>query len=470
MLGFVLRASAAVLAAVFVAALLTRGSHPLWPVYGAFAAFLLVGLGLEATGRIETAGIVVTLGFWATASATVFLMGGVRSPGTFVMVPIVATAALFWDWRAAGALTLASIGIELFAAYLESAHLMPPPLRTPTTATLWRVFAGSVAMTGVLVGLAQRGVRSAIADVREMVHRRAIMEVELAGLLKRVEQGHRLGRFSFVEQELRQLLDRRLVVRVGFQDGAQNFLGFVVLVSQAVQAREPEGGLCVGRIEAIDFLVLLDGTRGDLGLAAVLAQVAQAAEVNSREQAASRHIIGIALENILRFSNRVAQALRLPVHLRQTLTNHRRLGIQRIGLLIKFDGLRRVFRLAGVFVLLLVDVPHGEVVVGVGTVGRRGCRAARQRDTRSGRGGWQLTLWRGRRGSFRLSLCRLLRPGIGPSQRAKEGCGNGQSTKVHKYPETKSIPCGSGTVKRQNCGISLLWKCLPIGCGNGDKR
>ena len=284
------------------------------------------------------------------------------------------------------------------------------------------------------------------------------------------EQGHRLGRFSFVEQELRQLLDRRLVVRVGFQDGAQNFLGFVVLVSQAVQAREPEGGLCVGRIEAIDFLVLLDGTRGDLGLAAVLAQVAQAAEVNSREQAASRHIIGIALENILRFSNRVAQALRLPVHLRQTLTNHRRLGIQRIGLLIKFDGLRRVFRLAGVFVLLLVDVPHGEVVVGVGTVGRRGCRAARQRDTRSGRGGWQLTLWRGRRGSFRLSLCRLLRPGIGPSQRAKEGCGNGQSTKVHKYPETKSIPCGSGTVKRQNCGISLLWKCLPIGCGNGDKR
>ncbi|MGO9834685.1 MAG: sensor histidine kinase [Polyangiaceae bacterium] len=223
MLGFVLRASAVVLAAVFVAALLTHGSHPLWPVYGAFATFLLIGLGMEVTGRAEMAGIVVTLGFWATASATVFLMGGVRSPGTLVMVPIVATAALFWDWRAAGALTLASIGIELLALWLESVHMMPPPLRTPTTATLWRVFAGSVAMTGVLVGLAQRGVRAAIADVREMVHRRSIMEAELAELLKRVEQGQRLDALG------------RLAG--GAAHDFNNLIG-VILVASSILARE----------------------------------------------------------------------------------------------------------------------------------------------------------------------------------------------------------------------------------------
>jgi signal transduction histidine kinase len=192
MLGVVLRVTAGVLVAVCVAALVVRGYHPVWSVHGAFAACVLVALALQSSGRVHAAGVVLTLGFWATATAAVFLLGGVQSPATFVLVPIVATAALFWDWRAAAALTLTSIAVEILAAWLEGAHLLPPPLRPQTPAALWTVFAGSVAMTGVLVGMAQRGVRAAIADARAMTRRRTLVEAELADLLKRVEQGQRL--------------------------------------------------------------------------------------------------------------------------------------------------------------------------------------------------------------------------------------------------------------------------------------
>jgi signal transduction histidine kinase len=192
MLTVVLWASAAVVVATSLAAFVTRDSQTLWPVHGAFAAFVVVALGLKATGRVLVAAVVLTLGFWATASAAVLLLGGVHSPGSFVLVPVVATAALFWDWRAAAALTLASIGVELLAVSLESAHMLPPPLRTTSPAVVWRVFAGSLVMTGVLVGVAQRGVRAAIADVRAVSHRRTLLEAQLTELLKRVEQGHRL--------------------------------------------------------------------------------------------------------------------------------------------------------------------------------------------------------------------------------------------------------------------------------------
>ena len=107
---------------------------------------------------------------------------------------------------------------------------------------------------------------------------------------------------------------------------------------------------------------------------AVGVQVAQAANVNARQQAARLHIVGIALENFLRFGDRVVDSLRLPIHLGQALADDRRLRIERVGLLVKLDGLRGVFGLAGVLVLLLVDVAHREVVVGVGAAGSSGGR------------------------------------------------------------------------------------------------
>jgi len=238
MLGVVLWASAAILVATSVAAYFGHERQTLWAVHGGFAASVVVALWLKSIGRFHGAGVVLTLGFWATASAAVFALGGVRSPGSFVLVPVVATAALFWDWRAAAALTLASVGVELLAASLESAHLLPPPMRTTSPGTLWRVFAGSLVMTGVLVGVAQRGIRAAIADVRTMSNRRALLEAQLAELVKRVEQGQRLDAIG------------RLA---GGAAHDFNNLIAVVLAASALLARETNGSVtareCLNAIE-----------------------------------------------------------------------------------------------------------------------------------------------------------------------------------------------------------------------------
>jgi signal transduction histidine kinase len=164
-LGSVLRASALVVAATTVAAALTR-SGALWGIYGAFALVIVIALALDRAKRVREAGIVLSLGFWAAATSAVFLLGGVRSPGTFVYLPIVLTAGLFWSWRAAATLTVASLGAEMLAAWLAAIDRLPLPLQTPTTERLLPIFAGSLTMTGVLVGIALQTLQGALHDVR----------------------------------------------------------------------------------------------------------------------------------------------------------------------------------------------------------------------------------------------------------------------------------------------------------------
>jgi hypothetical protein len=55
------------------------------------------------------------------------------------------------------------------------------------------------------------------------------------------EQGHRFGGLTFVHKQLGQLLDGRLVFRIGVEDGFQDLLGLVVFILQAIEARQPEG-------------------------------------------------------------------------------------------------------------------------------------------------------------------------------------------------------------------------------------
>src|SRR6266436_4485446 len=83
-------------------------------------------------------------------------------------------------------------------------------------------------------------------------------------------------------------------------------------------------------------------------------------------------------------------ALRLPIHLRQTLANDRGLGVEDVSLLVEIDGLGGVFRFAGVLILLLVNMAHGVVEVGVGTRG----------GSRGSGGGTALLCW-GRRFGWR---------------------------------------------------------------------
>ena len=59
--------------------------------------------------------------------------------------------------------------------------------------------------------------------------------------------------------------------------------------------------------------------------------------------------------------------MRLPVHLREVLPDDGGLGIEHVSLFVEVDGQRGVFRFAGVLVLLLVDVAHRVIEIGVGT-------------------------------------------------------------------------------------------------------
>ena len=186
------------------------------------------------------------------------------------------------------------------------------------------------------------------------------------------EQRNGFGGFAFVEQKLRELFDGGLVFGVGFQDAAEDVFGFVVLVAEAIEAREPERGFGVGRLEAVDLFVLLDGVVGDFGLAAAGAQVAEAADVNAREQAARGNVVGIALEDFLGFSDGVVLAARFPIHFGEAFADHGGFRVERVGFFVEVDGLRGEVGLAGVLELLLVDVAHREVVVGARR-GRRVC-------------------------------------------------------------------------------------------------
>jgi PAS domain S-box-containing protein len=166
----VLRASALVLVSAVVAGMATR-SEPIWWIYASFALVLGAAFVLDGSERTREAGVVLSFGFWAVATAAVFFLGGVRSPGSFVYLPVVITAGLFWSWRAAGALTAASLATVLLAAWLEQYNFLPLPLRAPTVARLLPIFAGSLTMTAVLLGIAVCTLNGALEDLNQHVIR-----------------------------------------------------------------------------------------------------------------------------------------------------------------------------------------------------------------------------------------------------------------------------------------------------------
>src|SRR5713101_712177 len=186
---------------------------------------------------------------------------------------------------------------------------------------------------------------------------------------------------SFVEKQLGELLEGRLVLRLPLQDAPESLLGLFRSVLQAVEAREPECRLDIRWIEAQNLSILLGGVAKSLRLARSAVQVPQAAEVDARQQPPRRQIVWIAIKNFHRLLDGIADALRLPVHLRQALPDHRRGRIQGVSLLVILQGLR------GILLLLLLlrrfkelfrIMAHCEVIVGIGTLplSRVRCRLA----------------------------------------------------------------------------------------------
>jgi PAS domain S-box-containing protein len=161
----VLRASALVLAAATLAGVAVRAS-PVWWIHGAFATVLGVSLVLDAMKRTREASVVLTVGFWMAATAAVAVLGGAHSPGVFVYLPIVVTAGLFWSWRAAALLAAASFGSVMLAAWLDAIHQLPRPIHPISAARIVPIFAGSLTMTAVLVGVAIHTLHSMLKDAQ----------------------------------------------------------------------------------------------------------------------------------------------------------------------------------------------------------------------------------------------------------------------------------------------------------------
>ena len=278
------------------------------------------------------------------------------------------------------------------------------------------------------------------------------------------EQRNGFGRFAFVEQKLRELFDGGLIFGIGLQNAAQYFFGLVVLIAQAIKAREPERGFGVGRLETVDLFVLFDGAVGDFRLAAVGAHVAEAADVNAREQAARWDVVGIAFEDFLGFGDGVAFATRLPIHFGEAFADYRGLGVERVGLFVELDGLRREVGLAGVLELLLVHVAHREVVVGLGAIGGFAFGSGGLGDAGFLFGeerAWGNALPRSlglRRGLRRRTFSRLLRLGApcgaARNKRREQDRDDGRSEKAHVYPKRKVSHASESRSKDFNRGIS----------------
>ena len=166
----VLHASALVLTGATLAALATRSTGLLW-IYAAFALPLATALVLDFGGRKREASAVVALGYWMASTAAVFLLGGVRSPGSFAYLPIVVIAGLFWSWRAATVLAAASLAAVSLAALLEGLGALPFPVQHTTAGLLLQSFAGSLAMTAVLVGVTVYTLHEALEEGRRQAAR-----------------------------------------------------------------------------------------------------------------------------------------------------------------------------------------------------------------------------------------------------------------------------------------------------------
>jgi two-component system, cell cycle sensor histidine kinase and response regulator CckA len=168
LLPVVLAASMAVLVFTTFNAWLHRHERYVgWWSYELGFAATIAAEALRRGRHVRAAGIVLSLGFWTLASLAILLLGGPASPGTFLLVPVILTAALFWSWTAAAVLAACSAVLVLVTASLGAAGQLPASTETTSLATLAGVCSGCLAITVVLSRALLRGLRSAVDDAQK---------------------------------------------------------------------------------------------------------------------------------------------------------------------------------------------------------------------------------------------------------------------------------------------------------------
>ncbi len=168
LLRTVLVASTAVLAFTATLAWLhRREAQAEWWAYELGLAVTLASAALRRGGHLRAAGVVLSLGFWTLASIATVLLGGPASPGTFLLVPVILTTAIFWSWRAAGVLAICSGALVIATASLGAVGWLAPGAEPPSRATLAGTCAGCLGITVVLSRALLRSLRSAVDDAQK---------------------------------------------------------------------------------------------------------------------------------------------------------------------------------------------------------------------------------------------------------------------------------------------------------------
>jgi signal transduction histidine kinase len=197
-------------------------------------------------GKRRIAGAVVGGGFWLLATGSVFLFGGVHSPGTFVYLPVVAVTGLFWSRRAAAVLAIASACSVLVAAQLETLGALPEPLAPIPPERLWTVFCGSLLVTAVLFLSA---VRRLATLARDLAQSKTLLE-DLAAAQEQAERER-----AELEQRLQSVARLETVAELagGAAHDFNNQLSIIVNAATVLRSQVPAGSVgaeLVGDIDA----------------------------------------------------------------------------------------------------------------------------------------------------------------------------------------------------------------------------
>ena len=153
-----------------------------------------------------------------------------------------------------------------------------------------------------------------------------------------------------------------------------SFSRFLQIAVQAVEAAEQQVIVNAVGLDLHDLLVLLDGQLEHIVGAVAARHVAQRTEIDAAEQLVRFQVLGIALDDVLRFEHGVADASGFYVEFGQAGGQEfrRRIGFDREAVFL--DGFVGQVAAAVHRDLLFVHVRDGVVVVGGGAVGlaRRG--------------------------------------------------------------------------------------------------
>ncbi len=122
---------------------------------------------LRRLGCKRAAGVVLSVGFWALAACAIVAMGGPASPGTFLLVPVVLTAALFWSWRSAAVLAASGAVLVLVTAWLGAIGALPVPRVTPSLGTMAGVCAACLAIASLLSHMLLSSLGAAVDEARD---------------------------------------------------------------------------------------------------------------------------------------------------------------------------------------------------------------------------------------------------------------------------------------------------------------